>query len=138
MQLKNQYATGSIRSEYLQRKDQIQHDETIHQKMKLSIKDFFSKYVQTRRKLQIWSYLLSKSLMENFNFCAVQSSKMKKNSLVTPTCGIYLISVITSLTYEKKSRNVNQEILWRIAGIDEIARNIKNRPTSTLQTNDIL
>ena len=57
--------------------------------------------------------------------------------LVTPTCSIYLISVILSLTYEKKSRNVNQDILWRIAGIDKTARNVQKRPTSTLLTNDI-
>ena len=37
--------------------------------MKFSIKDFFSKCDQIRRKLRIWSYLLKKSLMENF--CAV-------------------------------------------------------------------
>ena len=36
--------------------------------MKFSIKDFFSKCDQTRRKLQIWSHLLKKSLMENFIF----------------------------------------------------------------------
>ena len=41
------------------------------QKMKISIKDFFSKCDQIRRKLQIWSHLLKKSIMENFNFCAV-------------------------------------------------------------------
>ena len=41
------------------------------QKIKFSIKDFFSKYHQIRRKLRIWSYLLNKSLMENFFFCAV-------------------------------------------------------------------
>ena len=34
------------------------------QKMKFSIKDFFS-------VLRIWSHLLEKSLMENFVFCAV-------------------------------------------------------------------
>ena len=39
--------------------------------MKFSIKDFFSKCDQIRRKLQIWSYLLKKPLMENFFFCAV-------------------------------------------------------------------
>ena len=39
--------------------------------MKFSIKDFFSKYDQIRRKLRIWSHLLKKSLMENFFFCAV-------------------------------------------------------------------
>ena len=38
------------------------------QKMKFSIKDFFSKCDQIRRKLQIWSHLLKKSLMENFIF----------------------------------------------------------------------
>ena len=36
------------------------------QKMKFSIKDFSSKFDQIRRKLQIWSHLLEKSLMENF------------------------------------------------------------------------
>ena len=36
-----------------------------------SIKDFFSKYDQFRRKLRIWSNLLKKSLMENFIFCEV-------------------------------------------------------------------
>ena len=41
------------------------------QKMKFSIKYFFSKYDQIRRKLRIWSHLLRKSLMENFIFFAV-------------------------------------------------------------------
>ena len=36
--------------------------------MKFSIKDFFSKFDQTRSLLRIWSYLLKKSLMENFIF----------------------------------------------------------------------
>ena len=39
--------------------------------MKFSIKDFFSKSDQIRRKLRILSHLLQKSLMENFIFCAV-------------------------------------------------------------------
>ena len=39
------------------------------QKMKFSLKDFFSKCDQMRRKLRIWSHLLKKSLMENFIFC---------------------------------------------------------------------
>ena len=54
-------------------------DETINhsniyftaQKMKFSIKDFFSKWDQIRRKLRIWSHLVKQSLMENFIFCAV-------------------------------------------------------------------
>ena len=41
------------------------------QKMKLSIKDFFSKFDQIRRKLRISSHLLKQSLMENFIFRAV-------------------------------------------------------------------
>ena len=41
------------------------------QKIKLSIKDFFSKCDQIRSFLRIWSHLLRKSLMENFIFCAV-------------------------------------------------------------------
>ena len=40
-------------------------------KMKFSVKDFFSKSDQIRRKLRIWSHLLQKSLVKNFNFYAV-------------------------------------------------------------------
>ena len=39
--------------------------------MKFSIKDFFDEYDQIRSKLQIWSNLLRKFLMENFIFWAV-------------------------------------------------------------------
>ena len=39
--------------------------------MKFSIKDFFSKCDQIRKKLRIRLYLLKKSLMENFIFWAV-------------------------------------------------------------------
>ena len=41
------------------------------QKMKFSIKGFFSKCDQIRWKLRIWSHLLKKSLMENFILYAV-------------------------------------------------------------------
>ena len=41
------------------------------QKIKFSIKDFFSKCDQIHRKLQILPYLLKKSLTENFIFFAV-------------------------------------------------------------------
>ena len=41
------------------------------QKIKFSIKDFFSKCHQIRSFLRIWSNLLKKSLVENFIFCAV-------------------------------------------------------------------
>ena len=41
------------------------------EKIKFSIKDFFIECDQFRRKLQIWSHLLKKPLMENFIFCIV-------------------------------------------------------------------
>ena len=43
----------------------------IAQKMKLFIKDFFSKCDQIFRKLRIWSHLQKKFLMENSSFWAV-------------------------------------------------------------------
>ena len=43
------------------------------QKMKFSMKDFFSKYIQICSFLRIWSHLLKKFLMENFIFCAVET-----------------------------------------------------------------
>ena len=42
----------------------------IAQKMKFSIKYFFSKCDQIRNFLRIWSHLLNKYIMENFIFCA--------------------------------------------------------------------
>ena len=48
---------------------------SLHKKIKFSIKDFFSKCDQVRRKLWIWSYLLRKSLMKNFIFCTVSTSE---------------------------------------------------------------
>ena len=41
------------------------------QKMKFFIMGFFNKCDQIHRKLQIWSHLLKKTLIENFIFCAV-------------------------------------------------------------------
>ena len=50
------------------------------QKMRFSIKDFFSKCDQIRSFLRIWSHLLKKSLMENFIFCEVLVKKLKLKS----------------------------------------------------------
>ena len=61
---------GTWSVHYIQSCDQV-GDIITAQKMKFSIKDFFSKCDQIRRKLQIWSHLLKKSVMENFIFCAV-------------------------------------------------------------------
>ena len=46
--------------------------------MKFAIKDSFSKCDQTHRKLQIWSHLLKKSLMENLFFLCSESVITKK------------------------------------------------------------
>ena len=50
------------------------------QKMKFSIKDFFSKCEQIRSFLRICSHLLKKSLMENFIFCAVTQNNEQQKS----------------------------------------------------------
>ena len=49
------------------------------QEMKFSIKDFFSKSDQIRRKLQIWSHLLKKSLIGNFIFCVASLQTVLTN-----------------------------------------------------------
>ena len=58
------------------------------QKMKFSIKDSLSKCDQTRRKLQIWSHLLKKSLMKNFISFAVIDKKIRKRILSITVAGI--------------------------------------------------
>ena len=55
------------------------------QKMKFSIKDFFSKCDQVRSLPWIWSHLLKKCLMENFIFCVVGWF----NVLVSLCVGLY-------------------------------------------------
>ena len=52
------------------------------QKMKFSVKDFFSRCEQIRSFLWICSHLLKKSLMENFIFCAVKQLQVKKNQSI--------------------------------------------------------
>ena len=50
--------------------------------MHFSIKDFFSKCDQIRRKLRIWSHLLKNSLMGNFIFRAVLISCHSEQSVL--------------------------------------------------------
>ena len=68
--------------------------------MKFSIKGFFSKYYQIRRKLQIWSHLLKKSSMENFIFCVVKEGvkhHAEKDDLPLNEC-------LSSLTIFRRAR----------------------------------
>ena len=46
------------------------HNKTIAQKMKFSVKDFFSICDKISSFMRTWSQLLKKALMENFIFCA--------------------------------------------------------------------
>ena len=96
--------------------------------MKFSIKNFSSKCEQIRRKLQIWSHLLKKSLMENFTFCAVFESEMMQNTSQLLTCH-YRDSIATYLPYKSKKTNIvliksNQilfkfllSIIWACKGV---------------------
>ena len=62
------------------------------QKMKFSIKNFVSKCDQIRSYLRIWSYLLRKSLMENFIFCAAMATRKHNSKIV-----VVLVFVLTIL-----------------------------------------
>ena len=79
------------------------------QKMRFSIKGFFSKCDQICRKLRIWSHLLKKSLMENFIFCVVNFAKYKKNTTPKPATS----PILSFLNY-----NVNTYLfLWLLKNI---------------------
>ena len=54
------------------------------QKMKSSIKEFFSKCDQAHSFLQIWSHLLKTSLMKNFIFCAVSAETVRFHKISAP------------------------------------------------------
>ena len=58
----------------------VTHWYVTSQKMKFSIKDFFSKCDQIRSFLRIWSHLLKKSLMETSFFCAICRSFIQGTS----------------------------------------------------------
>ena len=64
--------------------DRLRDVKLLHctaQKIKFSIKDFFSKCDQNHRKLWIWSHIPKKSLMENFIFCAVLITALRSMGL---------------------------------------------------------
>ena len=52
--------------------------------MNFSIEDFFSKYDQIRRKLQIWSHIPKKSFMENFLVCVVRRQNNPESFSLNP------------------------------------------------------
>ena len=66
------------------------------QKMKFSVKDFFSKCDQIRSFLWIWSHLLKKSLMENFILCAVCEESFENPDTVMKT-SVKITSLVIKL-----------------------------------------
>ena len=76
------------------------------QKMKFSIKDFFSKCDQIRGKLRIWSNLLKKSLMENF-------INSKSLSAIFCACVFIISNIVDKMQFytETKYKNLNENTL---------------------------
>ena len=74
--------------------------------MKFSIKDFFSKFDQTRSFLRIWSYLLKKSLMENFIFLCSDIPTIAHVYTLFDNPNVYLTII--------RSQNMLHECLYRI------------------------
>ena len=68
------------------------------QKIKFSVNNYFIKYDQIRRKLQIWSHLLKQSLMENFAFYAVQQPDPNREFLASKRKLLYDICTINLLS----------------------------------------
>ena len=70
--------------------------------MKFPVKDFFSKYDQTRSFLRIWSYLLEKPFMENFIFYAVVDLRVisKCNKVLFQI----LLGVSSCISYLKRDK----------------------------------
>ena len=67
------------------------------QKMKFSIKDFFSKCDQIHRNLRIWLHLLKKSLMENFIFLCNENLLHCLLVVATSLCYFLLFRVLSFL-----------------------------------------
>ena len=80
------------------------------QKMKFSVKDFFSKCDQIRGLLRIWSHLLKISLMENFIFCSVNKILIAlKCPALVKFCNFFLTVLI------KKFQNIlNNSSTWAL------------------------
>ena len=83
-----------------------------YKKMKFFIKDSSGKCDQIRRKLQIWSHLLEKSLMESFTFCALKHKKQGiKNERLFDYIYSYIYFIMQSLRNVYKSWTV-YKIIW--------------------------
>ena len=80
----------------------LNNREITAQRMKFSIKDFFSKRDQIRSFQQIWSHLLKKILMENSNFYAVIESlhlRLGFRRLTIADYFLHLMCLASTLSY---------------------------------------
>ena len=109
--------TLSLKTKLLKTSQNVSnHFSDAAQKMKFSIKDFFSKYDQIRNFLRIWSHLLKKSLMENFIFCAVWLEKCVLEYFVASLKWNYLNSVTTLIFLINLSKSLHKESMSAIEG----------------------
>ena len=78
---------------------------------------FFSKCDQIRRKLWIWSYLLKKSLTENFIFCAViYDYSMYQASILC----YFIWSIVMVLNLNVKFWKLNDHVLLLVLILQKI------------------
>ena len=82
---------------------------TAQKKKEISIKDLFSKCNQIRRKQQIWSHLLKKSLMENLIFCAVFAAWGKWKTCSRVSRVSYMRSRVSRVNMRVSSKKSVQE-----------------------------
>ena len=80
--------------------------------MTFSIKKFFSKCDQIRKKLRIWSHLLKRSVIENFIFYAV-CCNIFKLILAILVCYVLTLSWRGSLSYRNQPIDLqNKSVDW--------------------------
>ena len=122
--------------------------------MKFSIKNFFSKFDQIRRKLlRILSHLLKKSLTENFIFCTVDyldplalkckfdfwvgilSFLIRKLFCFFENCKVGIESELTEIYTVKKSKcSIEKEQIYALTSLRKIRKTLyqeiegNNRP----------
>ena len=90
------------------------------QKIKFSIKYFFSKCDQMHRKLRIWSHLLKKSLVENFIF--VQYSYPDLNNKMCNDCCEY-IEILKCVWRLQKNRECSlPEVFCKVGVLKNFAK----------------
>ena len=114
--------------------------------MKFSIKDFYSKCDQIRRKLPICSHLVKKSLMENFIFCVAQvfeipfidksiSELELRFTKLSHSASRFLFLIPTVITKVPLDKDVYQQII-KMCGKDLPNQNVVDIERKWLECNE--